>query len=126
VQVNVTEPVRGYNNEPIRTNGESGPVTIWREILVGALNNFAPNENLSGEDKLRCFRISLKLTEQEVVDLSVDECSFILGRVKQLYGPLIIGRADQLFNQTGAASRSLPATNGNANGVPEGAVGVPT
>jgi hypothetical protein len=94
--LNVTEPILDYKNEPIK-EGERN--ANWRDVIFNALNSQVPGENLTTDQKVKAYQVTKKTFNADTPEFSVEECAFILERIKAVYAmPLIIGRALELFD----------------------------
>lgn len=92
----ITETVNDYTNKPILNEGKSW---MWKDVIISALNGMVKNEEMSADDKVKCFKLSVQAYQQDEVEYSADDVTFILKRIQMLFTPLVVGRADEFFNQ---------------------------
>lgn len=98
--LNVTDLIVDYKGETLKTTEDGKERNqIWRDIIFTALNNNRQEERLNEEEKLKCFRISMMVLSNDEVDLTIDDWTFVKGRIDKIYfAPLIIGRAAEFFD----------------------------
>jgi hypothetical protein len=97
MKINILENIYDYENKPLEI---SGKVITWREIAYQALNTMIEGETISPDEKMMAYGISLKIYSSNEPDLSIEEMSYIIGRIKKIYNPLICGRAVEYFNES--------------------------
>lgn len=62
-------------------------------VCVNALLTPAQgDERMSGEEKLKRYKLGMKISGNDSADLSAEELSLIKACVGKLYAPLIVGR----------------------------------
>ena len=99
--IDITQPVLDYEGKPVKeTNAEDSPILTWRSAFYMALNNFSREEQPTGDIKTRCYQITQKLFASKEVDLTVDQRSLILERVRKIFNsPLVCGRAEEVLEE---------------------------
>lgn len=85
-----------YGGKPVK-DGEKD--ATWRTVISSILNATLPDEQLSGGGKGRCYLLTLKAFNSENPDYTLEERAFILERIKKLWGPPVVGRAMEFFEE---------------------------
>ncbi len=98
--IQTTQEILDYENLPI-SNGDRGNLTV-RDAIVLALNNNAPNENPTAQEK--------------TAELSIEDAAFIKTRSGVISGALMHGRLCQILE---AANQIPVESNGQADHKPE-------
>ncbi len=98
MRINITQKIQDYDGKDIPLSVEdSTPLTI-KDIFFTALNNPGKDEMLTAEDKNKAFQLCVKMTQQNEVDFTVDDLSFIKERVNKIWtSPLICGKVNELI-----------------------------
>lgn len=97
VKVNHTDPVLSFDGvqlqEPTEVDGKVvlHPVT-YRSLVMAALNGTVEREQMSAEDKMRCYHLALKFWDDDVIELSVSDAEFIKQRGLLVLQALPAGR----------------------------------
>lgn len=90
MKLNHLEVVKDWEGNTIQSEGKD---LTYRELIVTAVNNVGPQENMGAEAKARSYAISGKLYGKgKDVVLTVDERSFIKERAGIILSPLAYGR----------------------------------
>ena len=101
MKIKVTDKILQYDGTPI-LDIDQKPMT-WRKIFFYVLNISYPTEQglpqqqFIPEEKEKAFAITTKIYISDEVELSTEECNFILEQIKKKESPLILGRAKELF-----------------------------
>jgi hypothetical protein len=96
MKINVVAKILDYEGKPIK---EGEQEIDWADVVSTSLNSQLPGEQLTAEDKVKCFQITSKVYASKTPDLTLSERNFILERVKKIYNPLIVGRAIEYFDK---------------------------
>lgn len=97
MKVKVTEKVLGYEGKPVK-DGEKD--LEWLQVFFIALNNFTQDEKPTSEVKSRCYQITKKLYDSNEPDLTVEERSFLIERVRKMFtSPLVCGRVEEFLEE---------------------------
>lgn len=95
---NLNEILKDYEGKDVLDVDNTTPLA-WKTIVVKALNDTIDAQTTS-EEKMKRFSLSIKIVDHpENIELSADEISLILNGVNKAYTALVVGRADQFFNQ---------------------------
>jgi len=96
-------PVTYYDGKDIPTDDkENSPAMTYKDIVVRALNIDIPNTQYPPDQKAKAFFITKKAFEPDaegMVEFTADDISLILERIKLFFMPVIVGRAEEFFNQ---------------------------
>lgn len=97
--IELTDVIKDYTGQSVPEDDEekSEPLTI-RTVFGLALNNTAPGEILTPEQKLKIFGLAQRLFQGDTIDLTVDEATLIKERVGVVYAPLVYGRICEVFD----------------------------
>jgi hypothetical protein len=100
--VKVNTEVKDYDGEVLRYDG--GDPMTFKTVARQALNNVLQNEELSGEEKLKMFDLSVKLGNGEEVELNLDEANLIKSRAaKTVPSPLLYGAVAKVLEDASSS-----------------------
>lgn len=87
-------PVLDFEGKPMKREDESGQLQVltYKDLAIMALNNVDPQEQMSADQKVRVYQISLKFYRSDKVTLTVEERAFIKERAGKTLTPLAYGR----------------------------------
>jgi hypothetical protein len=91
----ITQPKRDENNQLLLDENNQPIIEpqILRDLLTTALNNVAPNETLTTEQKAKIYQLSLKIWSGKEADFTVDDRAFLKERVNLIFvSPMLCGR----------------------------------
>ena len=93
MKLNLDEILFNFNGEPMQEDGK--PLTLKNTIL-NALG--APDKDAKGEEKLKRYKLGMKITNGGAIDLKTEEVASIKKRVSEVYFlPIIIGEVDRII-----------------------------
>lgn len=94
MRLNHADVVLSMEGPPLQEGDGDGGLRdmTFRSLVLSALDGMAPGENLSAEDKARCYQLSLKFLRGRFVTLTVEEAAFIQKRGGVLLRSLAYGR----------------------------------
>lgn len=116
MKLDFSAKILGMSGEPLKDSTSTNELTLGSVICNALLVNF-PGENLTGEDKVRRFRLAEMAYdggEQEVADPIIKEIKDAVGKA---YGTLIVGRVYKMLDLDLKPSRPHPSVK--FNGDPE-------
>lgn len=92
---------RDENDKPTKVVKEA--VTVGKLIINALMASYRDDDQCSGEDKTKRFRISLKVQEaKDEVELDLDDVSFIKKYINKAgYNPLAYARINEAFEKAG-------------------------
>ena len=123
MKIKVTDPILGYDGNPyqqgsvvmtaslieaikIQSKEEvlkqlektlQEPLT-FRDVFNTSLNTLAKDENLSAQNKSKCYEITKKCFATSEPDFTQSQITFLIDRVEKVYVlPLVIGRVKEIF-----------------------------
>ena len=96
MKIDVTQPLVGYNGEPIQ-NGANTALTL-RAACCEALTGAYPDEKLSGEEKVRRFELARLLHAEDEPDVCVEDIALVKQLIGKGYGPMVVGPAWSLLD----------------------------
>lgn len=94
MRIKVTDILKDYAGNDL--SQEEKPLD-YRTVFVVAMNNAAPGEIFTAEDKAKIYGLSVKLYASDEVDLTIDDMAFIKKRVSVIWSPLVYGKVNELF-----------------------------
>ena len=97
MKITLTDTVKNYEGKPIVEDGTRKNLTL-RDVFAVALNNLAPEEQLTPEQKFKVFELSKRIFEDTVIDLTVEDAVLIKERVGIVYSSLIYGRVCEVID----------------------------
>lgn len=90
------EVLLDYKGEPVLNDKEK---LTWKDVIFIACNSQSKEEILTSEDKIKAYQITHKVfSAKNEVELTVNQLSFVIERVKKSLTPLIIGRTLEKFD----------------------------
>jgi hypothetical protein len=124
VKVNVTRVLLDYEGKPIeKPNGEvkdgkqvMEDVTV-RSLIIDALNFIRPDENPPPEDRFRSYRLSMLIHDNDEVDLTAEDVTFLKDKAGRFCSPLGTGQCYAVLDEP---IESGPAETGDAPAEPDG------
>lgn len=82
-----------------RPEGEEPPPATLAFVATEALmQHVRGDENMSGEQKLRLYRLAGKVVHGGVVEVTAEEIALLKERIGKGYGPNIVGPAYELLD----------------------------
>lgn len=97
---NLNQPINDMNGIPITEPHAEGARTVTvKKIAVDALlANYEDERNLSGEDKVKRFRLAQKIhVAEDEIEITAEEISLIKRLVGKGYAPLAVGQVFDLL-----------------------------
>ena len=92
MKINFKQKLKKIDGQPLKD--QVGELTLFSMCQNAVL---APEEKQSGEDKVKAYKIAMKIEEKEV-DLTTEEIAYIKEKVrKNIVQPLIVGQVDNLL-----------------------------
>ena len=89
IELKVTEPVNNYDGSPLK---EGERELLVRDFVQIALNQFAPGEQPSGDEKERSFRLTMQAYRDDVLSLSIEDAAFLKERAGKILSPIAYGQ----------------------------------
>ena len=77
---------------------ESQTMTL-RSVCTDALMNTMQGERAEGEEKAKWYEMAIRITGEDVVELSLAEAALVQKRVGKMFSPLIVGQAWKMLEQ---------------------------
>jgi hypothetical protein len=94
---NLLETIKMYDGKDVLEGDPSKSIT-WQDVIGGVVNS-VDNET-TGEVKAKIYRITIKAYDKpKEAQYTADEVATILSQITKFSTPLIIGRAEDFFNQ---------------------------
>jgi len=95
--IDISQVFVDLKNKPIENNGES--FTLKDALLTALMTEF-PNEHQSVDDKVKRFKLAIKINSSSCeIELTAEEISFLKAIVGRVFGALIVGQAYDLLEQ---------------------------
>lgn len=98
MEIDLTQELIGLNGKPLQAqdrDDEDKPVTVnltLRKAIVEALMAaFKDEDNLSGADKVKRYKMAQKIQDAERMMFSAEDLSLIKKLVAKLYSTLVVG-----------------------------------
>jgi hypothetical protein len=102
MRVNLSAVIRDLKGEVIKDGKNDLTLST---VCCGALLTPLPDEtNLSADEKVRRFKLAVKLCDGGQQDLSSEEITMLKQLVGKVYPPLTVGRAFEILDPDAAAS----------------------
>lgn len=111
MKIDVTKPIKDLKGNVVKhqVDEDVHDMTFLHVAQHALLVSIEGDGKLSGEDKLKRFRLATKLQEATeapnvgVADLSVDEAAKLKDLIGKVWSPLIVGRAWDIIEPPTAA-----------------------
>jgi hypothetical protein len=98
MKIDLLQPILDYEGKPIK-NPDGTEFTL-RSAMAVALNNQAEGEPpLTGEQKAKIYRLSVKIYEDKECDLTVDDRAFIKERAGKVLTSVAFGRVSDMLEE---------------------------
>lgn len=97
MKIDVTQAIKGLDGKPLMEQDPDGPEGAARQMTVGtafltALTAILEEDrNLSGEKKMKRYKIGLKIVGEDEVDLEIEEAAEVKMLVGKVFGPAVVG-----------------------------------
>jgi len=98
VKIDTFYVFRDMDDKEIKINGK---VQTFAIISCQALLGVAENTNPSGDDKVMRYNLALRLHNNDITDLNLDELKLLKDLIGQAFTPLIVGQAWELLEPKG-------------------------
>jgi hypothetical protein len=108
--IDVSKPIIGLDDEPVMsTDVPPRPVLISNCIVTALTSTHQNDQQASGEDKFKWFKLATKIHEQTMpVEISVEDAATIKKRIAMFYGALVVGRVFEAIETAGAPPPKKP------------------
>lgn len=99
------KPVLALDGTPMRTKeGDDAPIATMHDTIVQALlapdsESKARSNPTSPDDKVKLFKLAMRLYKGGVQEVEADEITLIKQRVGMLYLPLTVGRVAEFLEK---------------------------
>ena len=92
MKIDFARELMNLKGKPMTLEGEPGTLGL---VAATALIAQGADETLTGEQKLKCFRLARRISDADgpVVDITVEDAALIKERIARLYPPLVSGQA---------------------------------
>lgn len=97
MKINMVQAIKGYGGEVIK--GKDGKVFKVRDAIITSLNSQDGQEIIKAEDKMRMYNLSLKVWNNDEVDLTVEDRTFIKERAVKFLTAIALGRLSDIFEE---------------------------
>lgn len=110
MKINWDAKITNFEGEPIK-DGEKDVTlaTISCSVFISALKG---DDQLSGEEKEKLFKIGLAASEGGVSEITADQAATLKKRIGVAYAPLIVGRAYEIIESGGVEAPKLVKRSG--------------
>lgn len=98
MQVNFSAEIKDLSNLPIKA--EDRPLTLSSVCCNALMLTFNDEHSLPGDQKVRRFKLATMVVDGGQVDLTAEDVAEIKKVVGKAYGPLIVGRAYELLDNS--------------------------
>ena len=92
MKLDFSAPILGLDGKPDPSGATLGSVSI-----TALMATFPDEQNLSGEDKIKRYKAALIIQLGGEQEITVDDASLIKKLVAKAYGPLVVGRVDEII-----------------------------
>lgn len=99
MKVNPKIVLKSYQGEPLKD--KNGELTLGR-VLVGAINLIDPNDpdtKMDAEQQVRAYELSIKLLNDDEVELKAEDVANIKKRIVKSYTPVVAGQVVQILEK---------------------------
>ena len=97
-KVNLSAVITSYDGKPMKDGGESDKDATLQSVCFGAMTAVLDGDNaMTGEEKMRAYKLTQKLVEGGEVELSAEEITELKKRINKAYHFLVVGRAFELL-----------------------------
>ena len=110
MKISVTQSIMGLDDvTPIPSPTKAGQPLTLREVLVQALLQLSPQENVSGAKKYKFFKMARRIEKNDDIDFKAEELTMFKECVGKAFFPLVVGPVWDLLDGRGVDS--APSSN---------------
>jgi hypothetical protein len=99
----LTTELKSLENVVLLQEDGKTPITLSTVIGNALLATFQDEVNLSGEDKVKRFRLAEAAVLRNGYDFTIEDVALIKKLVAKAYGPLVVGRVFQILDPPAAS-----------------------
>lgn len=94
---NLLEKLKTYDGKDF-LEGDPQHIVTWQDVIAGAVNSV--DNATTGEEKAKIYRVTIKAYDKpKETKYTADEVALILSQLKKFSLPIVIGQAEDFFNQ---------------------------
>lgn len=100
MKINVDGNVLTLDENPVRVDGGDGKVIdlTFKKVIVDSLLIMGQKDaEVSGEEKLKRYKLAKTISQGGEVEVTTEEASLIKSQVNKVYSPLVYGRVHELI-----------------------------
>jgi hypothetical protein len=94
MRIRVNTPVLDYEGKPVPDG--KGSLT-YQKVFAVALNTFGEDDKPAPEQMAHIYSLSVKLYDNDEVELTLEDAALIKERVGKTFNPLVYGRSCDLL-----------------------------
>jgi len=95
MQADFSRTLKGLDGKDLALKGEDGTETVLTvgAACINALMAAPPDDRSTGEEKLKRYRLGMKiLNGAGAVNVTAEEVTMLKGRVGEVHSPLVVGQ----------------------------------
>lgn len=98
MKIDFSSVLKGLDGKELKGDlkGEKS-LTLGSVCVESLMASFPDEERLSGNDKVKRFKLAQKIYNRTPVDITVEDASLIKELIGKAYGPLIVGQVWDLL-----------------------------
>ncbi len=97
MKVNFDTVLVDLRGSPIKDSG-SEDLTLSAVCCTVLLSPYPDEQNLGGKDKVRRYKLALKVSEGGEQEVSAEDISDLKALIAKGYAPLVVGRAYEILD----------------------------
>ena len=99
MQIDVSRKIQGLDAKDLDVEGE--PLMLASVIVNAMMASPERGDQDTGEQKLKRYRLGMKVLDGGMVEISNEDAVLINARVGQFYGPLVVGQVYDILESGG-------------------------
>lgn len=99
MKINPTQVLKNYEGEPLKDSGKD--LTLGR-ALINTINLVIAGDEetkMNAEEQVRAYELSIKLLNEEEVELKAEDVANIKKRIVKTYSPVVAGQVIQILEK---------------------------
>jgi len=104
--INLKTQLVDFKGQPIETDEQVCPVcrrpiaptkTVLQDVLTNALGSQLQNEVVSGAEKLKQYRLGMRIGALDEIEMTAEEIVLCKSRVEKFYAAIVFGQVCDLL-----------------------------
>lgn len=94
MKINFEKVFKTFDGQPIMKGADSKePITLKWVSIESLIGIYQDEKELQGEEKLKRYKLAMKISNGNIIEISVEEIALIKNLIGKAFGTLIVGQA---------------------------------